>query len=115
MGIINKMRKQKAVWWRKTGTDAFNQEKYAPPKQIKCRWDIKSQVFYTEDEEEAVSKAVVFVDRSMKPGDILKLGELDTEIKDAPLDNEDVFKIRGFDEINKLKPKASEVLRKAYL
>lgn len=79
MGLISKMRKQKAVLWTAKDTrDEFGQVQFNDPIEIKCRWEGKRTRFINANGEEVVSEAVVYVDRELNPnGDYLWEGGLD--------------------------------------
>lgn len=75
MGIITKMRKQKATWWKSTGPDGFGQDNFDAPAEISVRWEDRAEQVLLPSGEEFVSRSVVYVDRDeVKPGDWLRLG-----------------------------------------
>lgn len=121
MSLITKMRKQKAVWWSididASGgvvTDDYGQPVYNSPIEIACRWEDIAEEFIKDKDEKSVSSSVVYVDRDMKAGDVLLLGELDSGVdENNPLDNDGAMRIQKFSKIPNLK--ATEYLRSAYL
>ena len=115
MSIIKKMRKQKAVWWERQTEpqDRFGNFGFNEPVEIDCRWDDTAQEFTDSQGQLQISRSLVYVDRVMKPGDRLKLGEMDSETPLDPLEVQDAFAIKRFDQNPNLK--ATEFLLTAYL
>ena len=120
MGIIERMRKQKAVWWEFTGLDRSGQKTYANPIEIQCRWEDVNEESIDERGNQFISASIVYVDREMKPGDILWNGLLaddpDDPLASAPADPRKDFnarQIRAFERMPKLD--YSEVLLTAKL
>jgi hypothetical protein len=112
------MLKQDGVWWQCTGKDRYNKPTYAAAVAIKCRWDIRQEMFVDEGGTEVVSEAVVYVDRDMTPGDVLMLGLLATVGNPAagrnPLDDEDgAYRVRGWKRIGNVRQ--TEFVRGCYL
>lgn len=104
MSIISRMRKQDAVWFAQSVPDDFGQQAYEAAVEIKCRWEDKAVKFLLENGTEAVSAAVVYVDRVMKIGDILIEGLIvDLEDKKEPKRNKRVFEIKGFEKLPNLR------------
>lgn len=85
MSLITEMRLQKAVWWKRSASpDEFGRYNFAEPVEIDCRWvDARGQ-FRNAKGEAQDSRAVIYVDREMDVGDMLKKGEMDTGT--TPLD-----------------------------
>ncbi len=76
MSLIKRMRKQKAVWWRKSSINRFGDVVWSDPVEIACRWtDISEQVLDPKGEV-FVSRSFVYVDRHLQIGDRLRLGTL---------------------------------------
>lgn len=120
MSLISRMRKQKAVYWEQTTANEFGQLGYAAPVQVECRWDDAIVEFIAKDGTTKRSRSVVYVDRDMKTGDMLKLGalvdvlsELDSGTDPVPSSFRDVWEIQRFDKNPNLKN--TESLRTAYL
>jgi hypothetical protein len=71
------MRKQTAIYWPKAtetpSFDAFGNPSTDGPTPIKCRWEDVCVEFIGPDGTREQSKAVVYVDRLMTPGDLLLL------------------------------------------
>ena len=114
MSIITKMRKQTCVWWSSTGVDAYGRPTWTTPVEIDCRWEDVIQEFVNDDGEERFSRSIVYVDRDMKVGDVLKLGSLDSGIdEDNPKENDDAWEVSRFSKLPNLKN--TEVLRTVFL
>lgn len=113
MSIIVKMRKQRAVWWRRTVADHYGSFSFAEPIEIAVRWDDAVVEFLDIVGEKQSSRSVVYTDRVMTPGDRLMLGELDSETPSNPLSVTTSFEIRRFDRTPNLR--ATETLFTAYL
>lgn len=112
MSIITRMQKQRAIWWKRLAPDKYGNFSFDPPIEIACRWDDVNENFIDPRGEQLTTHALVYVDRVMLPGDRLKLGELETDTPDNPLDI-DTHDIKRMD----INPnfKATEFLRVAYL
>jgi hypothetical protein len=115
------MRKQKGVYWppksEETGGQDFNdygQPQYADPVEIDCRWEDVAEEFIGPTGLREVSRSMVYVDRDVKPGGVLLLGEL-AGVADlaSPKNNDGAWEIRQFDKTPNLR--ATEFLRAAYL
>lgn len=74
----NRNLKQSVTWWA-IAPDGFGGDTFAAPVVIKCRWEEKQEVIAELSglpaTKELMSKAVVFVDRDIKVGDYLCLGD----------------------------------------
>lgn len=100
MSLISRMRKQTAVWWSQAGVDRYGRPTYASPVAIACRWDDVAELFVSDEEERAVSKALVYVDRLVKPGDVLFKGTI-AQLSDQsnltnPHKQDATFTVRAF-------------------
>lgn len=110
MGIITKMRKEKAVWWGVTALDEFGQPIFAEPLEIDCRWEDVLKIAINQEGDEFTSSSTVYVDREMVPGDWLWRGEL-AELPDGmeidprldpPLGVDPARPIQGWEDMPKL-------------
>lgn len=113
MSIIAKMRKQTAVWWERGSPDRYGKFAFAAPVEVACRWDDTAQEFLAFNGEKRVSRAVVYVDRIMKPGDRLMRGDLESDTAEDPLTLNEAFEIHRFDQNPNIK--ATETLLTAFL
>jgi hypothetical protein len=113
MSVIKKMRRQRAVYWAKTGTDEFGTISFAEPVEIKCRWEEKTGQIMGKQGEILTGMDTVYVDRPMEIGDKLKLGTLATDDPPDPKEDREAFEIQGFEALPNFK--AKEFLYTAYL
>lgn len=120
MSIITRMRKQVAVAWLQNGAspDADGQPVVGSPVEISCRWEDKVVEFIGKDGTRQMSSAVVYVDRDMETGDLLRLGPL-SSLTDAGTgsvhakNNTGVSEVRRFDKLPNIRN--SENLRTCFL
>ena len=96
MSLITRMRRQKAVWWERSGVDKFGKPSFEAPCEIDCRWEDTAEEHITPLGEKFVSRSLVYVDRVMSVGDYLRLGELVYEVLDNPFDMGDAYEIKNF-------------------
>ena len=83
MGIITRMRKQTCVYWAFASSDSagedyddFGQPQWSSPIEILCRWENVSEEFVDAKGTRQVSRSKVYVDRDVRVGELLMLGEL---------------------------------------
>lgn len=95
------MLKQKAVLWLNPVNDGYGGRTFDDPAEIDCRWEDLAQTFVDASGREAVSRAVVYVDRDVAPGAYLMLGEVaDLDSDSAGPDSEpDAREVRSFSKI----------------
>jgi len=121
MSIINRMRKQKAVYWplasEETGgqaVDDYGQIRYGQAVEIDCRWDDEMVEVLDPQGNVFVSRAKVYVDRDVSIGGVLMLGTLASVVYlDDPKANNGAYEIRAF--LKNPNFKATEFLRTAVL
>lgn len=114
MSIITRMRKQKAVWWaRSAEPDHYGKFSFATPIEIACRWDECGSEYRDTKGQLAISDSTVYVDRVLKVGDKLKLGEQESDTPDDPTELEGVSEVQKFERIRKLRKE--EYLNTAYM
>lgn len=113
MSIITKMRRQKAVYWKRGEPDEFGKFGFEDPVEIDCRWEGQVGSVRNEKGELVSSKGTVYVDRKMYLGDMLKQGEMDSDTPVDPSGQPEIFEIQGFEEIPNFK--ATETLYIAHL
>ena len=121
MGLITRMLKQTCVWWPLASSEsggvakgAYGETLFSDPLEINCRWEDKSEEFLNDKDEIQISNAVVYVDRDVKKGGVLMLGELtDITDEDRPLGNLNAWKIEKFEKLPNLR--VTEYLRTVYL
>jgi len=108
------MRKQEAVWWERSATPGpSGSYTFGNPVEIKCRWVDQVAEFVNAQGQEQTSKSKVYVDREMKPGDWLRLGEMESDMTNDPFEHEGAYEIQRFDRTPNLR--ATEFLLTAYL
>jgi len=112
MGIISKMRKQKAVYWSPSGYDGFGQPTMGTAVQITCRWEDVHEQFLDNDGQEQTSSAKVYVSQDVELGGYLWLGDISGKPSDPKTDNSS-WEIRKFENLPNLK--ATEFLKTAML
>lgn len=116
MSLIKRMRKQVAVLWPQASAPpgVYGQPAVAQAVEIKCRWEEKATEFLAKDGTRQISNAVVYVDRDMQLGDLLRLGPLTSLTNQVtPKKNTGVWEVRMFMKLPNLK--AKEFLLVAYL
>ncbi len=101
--FLIKVRQQKAIWWKRTGTNVYREDTFDSPIEIDCRWEEKNELRKDDQGQEYVSKSFVMPDRSMTGGDYLKLGEIDSSTPESPLEHEGAHKVREANDIPDLK------------
>lgn len=111
MGIITRMRRQKAVYWAPRRPGDFSEEAYELPVEIACRWEDKEVWLRDERGNQTLYQSTVYVDRDLAKGGRLQLTTL------AALESsEPTIQARYVKRFNKT-PKLNlrETLRVAYL
>ncbi len=102
MSIIRKMRRQKAVYWKRTDTvDHYGRVSFESPVEIDCRWVDGSQQFRDSKGQAFNFASTIYVDRQMYVGDALRLSTLedlggiprDTEEGDERVTEEDEIRV----------------------
>jgi len=78
MSVISKVRRQKAVWWkRSTAFSRTGEPTFEAAVVIDCRWESKQEEVLLNNGQTVVAKHVVYVDRELSVGDLLHLGAVD--------------------------------------
>lgn len=92
--------RQIAVYWAPEAADEFGQPGYADPIEVKCRWSDVNQQYLSINGDEAVSNAMVLVDRDLKLKGILWLGVIaDLTDENNPNANEGSHEIQKFNKV----------------
>ncbi len=111
---VEKVLKQKAVYWEVDSLDDNAKPVYKQPVEIKCRWEEVAEQYIDDDGHDQVSNSVVMVDRDLSKQGVLWLGELpDVEDQFSPLQNDGAYEIKKFAKIPDKKGK--KFFRRAYL
>jgi len=113
MSIISSMRRQKAVFWARQGNDKFGAPSFQEPVEIDCRWEDGVAVMEDAEGTALTFNAVVYVDRPMKIGDVLRLGELESGDAEDPAQDPEAKTIQRFRVTPNIRN--SENLYRAYL
>lgn len=116
MSILDTMLRQVAVYWQQDGLNVEGDFTYKDAVEIKCRWTDVIENFIGPNGDQQVSRSKVYVDRDMKPGDLLMLGALPSGglTGDDPRgDNAGVWEVLSFGKLRKLKQ--DKFLRTVYL
>jgi hypothetical protein len=72
MSLVNRIRRQRAVYWKRVGSNEFGEPVFDYPIEIKVRWEDQAGEFQNARGEIIISKALVYVDRLMFVGDYLR-------------------------------------------
>lgn len=92
--------KQKAVYWERTGYDGSGEPVLGQPVVINCRWEQVTLIYKNKAGNDAVSNSRVIVDRDVTEEGRLMLGELDDlESQSDPAANPTAYEIGRFDKI----------------
>lgn len=113
MSSVNRMLKQKAVYWAFSSFGNDGDITYADPVEIACRWENKAEEYLDPGGTKSVSRSVVYVAEDVAPKGVLFLGELSEVASGGPFENEGAMEIKQFDKIPDLKGNA--YCRIAYL
>lgn len=114
MGIISKMRKQTCTYWARLGTDGSGQPRFADPIDIKCRWEDETVEFLDQEGAKQISNAIVYVDREVTLGGVLRLGAVaDIGTSLSPNQHRDAYHIRKLGKLPNLRN--TETLLTAYV
>lgn len=97
---MERILREKAVYWKCIGRDKHGQPIYDAPVEIKCRWEDQSKLFLNAQGQEEVSRAEVMVDRKIPLDSVLWFGSLNqVSYLTEPLRNEDAWHVRYFKRI----------------
>ena len=84
MGIIQTMRRQKAVYWALKASDGYGGWTYENPVEINCRWeDVREEKMDAEGNLIQTS-ATVYADRELGLNGMVYRGELDGAVTNEP-------------------------------
>ena len=85
--LTQRMRKQEAVWWSRSGNDRYGDPTFSSGVAVTCRWEDKYQLVHNVQGEEISISGTVIVDREMEVGDILWSGSSGSADLDNPRNN----------------------------
>lgn len=112
MGVIRRMRRQKAVYWPKIENDRFGKPVLGDPVEVDCRWVDLAEEFLDGAGRKVLSHSKVYVDRVVTLGGMLWRGLL-ADADPVALNNAGAHEIRKFDQVPNFK--ATETLYRAML
>lgn len=75
--FIEKICVQTAVYWGAPTPDGYGKMTYDPPREIKCRWEDKTEVITGGDGQQIISSASIIVMEDLDYQGVLFLGSLD--------------------------------------
>lgn len=107
MRLFRTMRRQKAIYWRRGAVDRYGRYTFDDPIEIDVRWDDGIQEVRTPQGQLVTFNAIVYVDREMALGDMLKRGELDSNTVDDPKTDDEAKTIQRFEQIPNLRATAT--------
>jgi hypothetical protein len=105
------MRKQNAVYWEPAGRNKHGEEEYTAPVDIKCRWEDEMTQGFPLEGKETVFATMVYVDRVVKIGGLLRKGKIE-DLKAPMPPPEDARRILHFEEIPDLRNKRQLLIAK---
>ncbi len=85
MSVIKRMRRQRAVLWRLGGVNHYGAPFFYPPTEIKCRWEDGSEEFRDAQGVAFTYQCTVYVDQHVNIGDMLRFGEMESDINSDPI------------------------------
>lgn len=75
MSILTRNLTQDVTHWPVTGSDGYGGFTFGSPSLLRGRWEFKAELFINLDNEEVVSRAVVYLNAAIEPGDYLAEGD----------------------------------------
>jgi hypothetical protein len=117
MGLLERMRKQDAVYWAPTTYDAFGAPLHADPTALLVRWEDTQEQYVDATGTTRVSRAKVYVGEDLELGGLIMLGDIsiaqDSGFPADPRSYEGVLEIRSFTKIPNRK--ATKFLRQVFV
>lgn len=110
---LNRFFRQTAVLWTGRTSDKYGKPSFAEQMEITCRWEDKQEKFVDLAKRESLSRAVVYVDRYVLPGDYLWLGLEEDLSETDPLLIAGAHEVRATGAVPSVD--ANTTLRKAWL
>lgn len=111
MGMLHRMLKEDITKWPLTGSNGYGGFTFGTPIVLKGRWEDRTVLFRTLENEEEVSNAVVYLQSDITVGDYLGRGDL-TAIAD-PTTLSGTFRSRNYHRTTDLRNLTA--LRKVFL
>lgn len=115
MKIIQKILRQRAVYWAPNTVGADGQVTFHPPEEVRCRWEQGIKAEYGGGGMAEGSTAMVYVEKDLEIEGVLWFGKLNdlTDTDDPFANTGGAFRIRKVDKIPTLK--ATAFVRRAWL
>lgn len=89
MTLIRDMMVMPAVLWERSATpDRSNRYTYEAAVEVLCFWTASNEQFSLPDGKTIVARSEVYIDRAIKPGDMLKQCSLDDLESGASVSND---------------------------
>ena len=110
---LNRFFKQTAVLWAGRTDNKYGAPTFANQVEISCRWEARQEKFVDAAKRESLSRAVVFVDREVLPGEYLWLGSIDNVPGNDPLLVAAAYEVRASGAVPSVD--ANTTLRKVWL
>ena len=104
--------KQDVTHWPVTGSDGYGGFTFGTPVKLLGRWEEKTELFITPDNEEAHSRVVAYLNTDVSVGDFVGLGDL-TATPDPGTLNGSAYRIRNYGKTTDLRN--LNILRKLWL
>lgn len=76
MSLIQRMCRQRCVYWQPIGEELDGGATFAPPVELKCRWEGRSVRLQSMFGDEKTYKEFVYVLQDVTPGGYLWLGRM---------------------------------------
>jgi len=113
--IIEKIRRQKAIYWAPASNDGYGNKTFSAPIEIDCRFEDVTNVITDATGRERVSNSLAYVDRELETEGYLKKGRLtDLDSSDSdPREIDKAHEIVRFDELPDFRNR--KVLLTAYM
>ena len=121
--LVKRMLRQDAILWTYAGEDRFGRKTYEEPRQIKCRWEEKTEQFLDRTGNTQISRAQVYVPEKIPELSVLWQGTFATVVvandEDGvpdPFVNPGAYEVRQYGEQPNFKARPpSKFLRWVYL
>lgn len=111
MSLLTRTLKQDVTHWPVTGSDGHGGFTFGTPVKLAGRWEDKQELFINQNREQAVSKAIVYLDVDIDVGDYFGLGNFVATAD--PTTISDTYRSRGYGKTTDLR--ALNALRKVIL
>jgi len=100
--LFESNRREKATYWAPGPVDGYGKQTLLAPVEIDCRWENRHEQFIDVNNQERVSKAVVYTDREAVLAGMMFFGELTSAPAD-PLASSDCWEVQMVSRIPNIK------------